>query len=163
MIASVTGHRPDKLGFEYDLKGPTTLRISGELIKWLKQHSPSKVISGMALGVDQIWAICAIKLDIPVIAAIPCANQENRWPEASKKLYRKIMSHPSVIPHYVDSGAYAAYKMQQRNIWMVENSDVVVAVWDGSKGGTGNCVAFAESVGKKIFIFDPKKNRWAHE
>jgi uncharacterized phage-like protein YoqJ len=44
--------------------------------------------------------------------------------------------------------------MQIRNEWMVDRCDKLIAVWDGSKGGTGNCVDYAKSVNKDIFRID---------
>lgn len=40
---------------------------------------------------------------------------------------------------------------------MVDNSNVVIAVWNGVKSGTGNTVRYAESRGKSIIIIDPNK------
>jgi len=40
--------------------------------------------------------------------------------------------------------------MQTRNIWMVDNCDLVLALWDGSDGGTGNCIKYANKIGKPI-------------
>lgn len=45
---------------------------------------------------------------------------------------------------------------QQRNQWMVDRADAVLAVWDGSPGGTANCVNYARKVGKPITIIDPR-------
>ena len=46
---------------------------------------------------------------------------------------------------------------------MVDLADRVIAVWDGSKGGTtffdllcfANCVKYAEKIGKKIIRIEP--------
>lgn len=36
--------------------------------------------------------------------------------------------------------------MQSRNEWMVNRSNIVIALWDGSeKGGTYNCLKYAKS------------------
>ena len=45
--------------------------------------------------------------------------------------------------------------MQKRNEYMVDLTDKVIAVWDGSKGGTGNCVRYAEKCGKEIIRILP--------
>jgi len=55
----------------------------------------------------------------------------------------------------VSEGGYSARNMQRRNEWMVDHSDKVLAVWDGSNGGTGNCVAYARSIGREIIRIDP--------
>ena len=97
MIVALTGHRPNKLGNEYGLKGPYSRKLYKKLLCWLKENKPESIISGMALGCDQIWALCGIKLNIDVIAAIPCVNHESRWPESSKKLYNNILNKKNIL------------------------------------------------------------------
>jgi len=41
---------------------------------------------------------------------------------------------------------------------MVDLSDMVAAFWDGSSGGTGNCVRYALKVGKKMVQFSDFSN-----
>jgi uncharacterized phage-like protein YoqJ len=154
LIAAATGHRPHKIGREYDLKGPNTEFIKAAMYNWLDENKPEKIISGMALGVDQIWAICGIRRNIPVIAAIPCANHSSKWPKKSQELYEMILGLRGVSTHFVSSEPYSIFSMQERNRWMVDNSDILVAVWDGSKGGTANCVEYAKEAGKEIFRID---------
>lgn len=47
--------------------------------------------------------------------------------------------------------------MQKRNEYMTDNSDIVIAVWDGSKGGTANCVRYAKKLNKEIIVINPKE------
>ena len=56
---------------------------------------------------------------------------------------------------YASEEEYKPYLMQRRNIWMVDESDYVIAVWDGSNGGTGNCVKYAQKEDKQITIVKP--------
>jgi len=46
--------------------------------------------------------------------------------------------------------------MNDRNEWMVDNSDYVIAVHDGSKGGTYNCIQYAKKNSKEITTLPPK-------
>jgi uncharacterized phage-like protein YoqJ/5-methylcytosine-specific restriction endonuclease McrA len=154
MVIAVTGHRPDKLGSEYDMKGPISKYIYDELCKIVTDLKPTKVISGMALGVDMLWANVAINKNIPFVAAIPFLGQEKKWPEPSQRIYNKMLSHATEVVT-VCPGDYAAFKMQKRNEWMVDNCDMLVAVWDGSQGGTSNCVNYATSKGKVIKRINP--------
>lgn len=154
MIVAFTGHRPDKLG-GYEIPNPTYLHIYNQIEKALINLKPEKVITGMALGIDQWAAIIAYRLKIPYLSAIPFENQECKWPEDSQKTFRILrkLASEEVI---VSEGAYAASKMQVRNEWMVNNCDVLIAIWDGSKGGTGNCIEYAKSIGKKIIYINPR-------
>lgn len=45
----------------------------------------------------------------------------------------------------VCGGGYSPEKMQRRNAWMVDHCDFLLACWDGSPGGTGNCMAYARA------------------
>ena len=44
---------------------------------------------------------------------------------------------------------------KSQNNYMVEQSDVVIAVWNGKPSGTGNTVKMAKLLGKKISIKKP--------
>lgn len=155
MIIAVTGHRPNKLGDEYDYKGPYSKFIYDKMWDYLIRARPSKVISGMALGVDQIWANVAINLYIPLVAAIPFKGQESNWPKSSRTIYRSLLRNASETV-CVSPGNYSAYKMQVRNEWMVNNCDLLFAVWNGSPGGTSNCINSAYLAGKKTLIINPE-------
>ena len=48
--------------------------------------------------------------------------------------------------------------MEIRNQYMVDNSDCTIAVWDGSRGGTGNCVKDAVKAGNEIIRINPNDN-----
>lgn len=150
MIVAFTGHRPDKLG-GYKVPNPTYIHVCQQIEKTLIELKPDKVISGMALGVDQWAAFIAIKLGIPFIAAVPFEGQEKAWPEASQKVFNSLLKKASEVV-YVSLGGYAAYKMQVRNEWMVLECDKLIAIWDGTPGGTGNCVNFAKQYRDIIYI-----------
>lgn len=158
MIVAFTGHRPDKLPNKetgYKLPNPTYIHVCQEIERVLLEVKPDKAISGMALGVDSWAANICRKLNIPYIAAVPFEGQEKAWPESSQKTYRSLLGKASekVI---VCEGAYAAYKMQARNQWMVDHCDILIAIWDGTLGGTANCVNYAKSKGKKIIFINPR-------
>ncbi len=165
MKIAITGHRPHKLGNDYDLTSP--------LIKWIRKQITSIInsynkgeftqtytsnltfITGMALGIDTLFAKIAIENNIPFIAAIPCVGQEYRWIKKSQDLYNEILSHPLCTKNLLRNSMYTNTCMQNRNIWMVDNCDLLIAVWDGTSGGTANCVKYAKSVNKEIIIINP--------
>jgi uncharacterized phage-like protein YoqJ len=160
-VIAFSGHRPDKLPDKetgYILPNPTYIYVCQQLERHLTDLKPTKAISGMALGVDQWAANICNKLKIPLIAAIPFEGQEKMWPEKSKKVYQSLLQKASE-KIVVCEGGYSAYKMQLRNEWMVNHCDILLAVWDGSKGGTGNCVDYAmKKMGQeRIVIINPKQ------
>lgn len=148
MIICGTGHRPTKLG-GYSVKAFNDLIFFAE--KWLKENKikATGVISGMALGWDQALAIAAIRNGINLTCAIPFKGQELAWPSDSQKLFNRILDKSQEI-FYVSKGSYSPSKMQIRNKWMVDRSDLVLAMWDGSSGGTANCIKYAEGKNKTV-------------
>ena len=160
----ITGHRPDKL-FGYDIHGRKYDAIRHDIKKEVYQiilaHPEEKevtVYSGMALGIDQIFVECMVDarryyrehgVNFKIVATIPCQNQDKRWNSASQKEYKKLLNacDASVL---VTDAPYAPRLMQVRNQYMVDHSDVVIAIWNGTAGGTANCVKYAASRGEKI-------------
>lgn len=158
MIIAGTGHRPDKLPNKetgYKLPNPTYIKICKEIEKHLLELKPEKVISGMALGYDSYLAFVTLKLGIPLIAAVPFQGQELAWPQASQNAYNALLKRATEVV-IVSEGGYSAHKMQIRNEWMVNHCDVLLACYDGSPGGTGNCIKYAKNLNKNIIIIDPK-------
>lgn len=144
MIAAGTGHRPDKLGgYSED--------VMNRLVNVAKKSilGYEKIITGMAQGWDTALAIACIEEKVPFIAAIPFLGQDRMWPKESQDRYQYLLSKAWDIKVVTDGG-YAPWKMQHRNKWMVDNCDELVALWDGSEGGTGNCIKYATKVGKPI-------------
>jgi uncharacterized phage-like protein YoqJ len=151
MIFAATGHRPNKLG---GYSGSAFTDLKDFAVRYLAENCPTRVISGMAQGWDQAWAVAAVALGIPFIAAVPFVGQESRWPDLARRRYRELLKRAYQI-HYPDpGGSYAPWKMQARNMWMVDNCDRVIALWNGTEGGTANCVRYAERAGK------PVENLW---
>ena len=150
MIVAATGHRPHKLG-GYGAEVDGRLRALAQRV--IATLHPTEVISGMALGWDMAWAEAALALGVPLLVAIPFQGQESHWPEESQKRYGGILDQARSV-EIVSSGGYAAYKMQIRNEWMVNHCGVLISLWDGSEGGTGNCVAYARHKKREM------KNVW---
>lgn len=160
MKVAITGHRPHKLGNDYALTSPLLVTIKNTLSDFvdLNRHDITHLISGMALGIDTLWAELSLEKDIPLIAAVPCPTQADFWIDSSKRRYKKILANPLTTYHLV-SDTYSPAAMQVRNQWMVDNCDLLIAVWDGSAGGTYNCIKYTEAKGlineKRVLRIDP--------
>jgi uncharacterized phage-like protein YoqJ len=158
LTLACTGHRPQKLAFEWDGAGPVSLWVQGEMRKIIEEIRPTQVISGMALGADQIWAELAVIMNIPFIAAIPFRGQDSRWSEKLQNKYRILMGKAKRVVNVSGEAYYRPSFMQDRNEWMVDNCNGLVAVWDGSQvGGTFNCITYASSLQLNIRRIDPRK------
>lgn len=151
MIVAGTGHRPDKItmGGRNAYDAAVHARLVELAVAVLKQPRPKVVISGMALGWDTALADAAVELDIDLWAYIPFIGQEKRWPEASQAHYTRLLTLAEKVV-VCSEGGYAAWKMQVRNKRMVDDCDRLLALWNGSDGGTANCVRYARERGRKI-------------
>ncbi len=162
MKIAVTGHRPEKIG-GYDENNPLAIAIKRHMRETLIEYDKGNAVSGeglivysgMALGIDQWWAEAAIELRLTLVAVVPFKGMELKWPQESQDRFNKILIEAALVKYVCDPG-YAAWKMQKRNEFMVDRCDGLVAYWDGSKGGTANCVAYALSVKKPHWIIHPR-------
>ncbi len=146
MIIAATGHRPDKLGGYSD---PILRNLTEDAAAYLEEQKPTMAISGMAQGWDMAWAIAALGLKIPLLCALPFEGQFSKWPQEAQVRWNNIIHHANNVV-FVHKGEYAAWKMLARNKWMVDHCDKVCALWDGSSGGTANCVDYARKKNKPI-------------
>jgi len=153
IVIAGTGHR--KLGGSYELDTPVAKAVRETTRAFLVERKADQVISGMALGFDTILALVAIELKLPVLAAVPFEGQESRWPEASQKRYREILANPLVSTWVVAPGGHNVFKLQNRNERAVDRCDLLLACYDGSYGGTRNCVDYALRIEKPVFRFRP--------
>jgi len=154
MIVCFTGHRPQSVG-GFTIPNPTYDHICKEIKRVLKEVKPQKAISGMALGIDTWSAEICNELNIPWVAAIPFKGQEYIWPQESQSKYYQLLSLAAEIV-IVSEGGYEPWKMQKRNEWMVDNADAVIGVWNGSPGGTANCMRYAHQQNKMIYRISPQ-------
>jgi len=161
MTIGVTGHRPNKLpDFGYDYSNPKWLMLKETFKKILISYNCTEAVCGMALGVDTVFAIAVLELKkegypIKLHCAIPCLNQSCRWPAKSQKQYDEILAKADVVK-VVTEEKYSPYLMQVRNEYMVDISDIMVAVWDGTAGGTGNCVNYIADKHKPMIWIKPE-------
>ena len=137
-----TGHRPQKLcrpvdDIKVDLENAILTAIN---------DGYTTFITGMAYGTD-IWAgNIVVRLkdrfpDLKLIAAVPFPEFSEKWDDEWKDRYNRLIERADLVkiiaPEYND----AAY--QARNQWMVDHSSKVIAVYDGSAGGTRNTIQYA--------------------
>ncbi len=113
----------------------------------------------MALGADTLFSLIGLERNLPILACIPFKGQEKIWPKQSKDLYYKILGNPLVTTRVVCEGGYAAWKMQRRNEFMSDECDKAIAIYDGSGGGTQNCIEYLNKIRKDVLRINPKDAR----
>lgn len=156
MIIAGTGHRPPKLGGYCNRKQVEEFAIKFMLDQGL-HHTPTEIISGGALGWDQAIAYAAMVCGIPYKMYIPFEGFNNKWPDESIDYFERLIDYAQEVKYICEPG-YASYKLQIRNEAMVTDCNILVALYDGSAGGTRNCIYYANSVrgGRK-----PVVNLWS--
>ena len=152
---ALTGHRPKDLS-DVDME-----EVADRLKRYCQENDIDTIISGMALGFDQVGAQVAIDLGIRLVAAVPCDGQDSKWDKKDVAAYQRLLDRADQVKK-VSPGEYSARKLQLRNEWMVDNADEVFALFngkyyhDGGKtSGTGNCVGYAKEVRKPVYRLDP--------
>lgn len=157
---SFTGHRPSGLPWGYREKGKEFRKFKKELISEIEKAILSGYkffISGMAMGVDLISAEIILKLKkkhtyIKLECALPCLNQTNGWHKSFIKRYNKVLKYADKIT-YVSNSNYYNGCMQKRNRYLVDNSNLLIAVSNNTvKGGTYQTISYAKNKGNKIII-----------
>ena len=144
-----TGHRPDKIELgEKEIK-PLLEKAIDEAIS----EGFVTFITGMAMGTD-IWA-AEIVLDrkkknknLHLICALPHSGFENRRNFTEKIRFSKIIKKADLVKEINDHYFTGCY--QVRNEWMVDRSNLVIAVFNGQKSGTKNTVDYATKKGINI-------------
>ncbi len=158
MKICVTGHRPSKL-YGYDLTHPKWIALKEKFKEILVENHCEEAITGMALGVDTVFALAVLELKaagypIKLHCAVPCLNHPNKWPKESIDMYNDILSKADIVK-VVSNTPYHSWVMQKRNECMVDLSEKVIAVWTGAAGGTANCVRYARECEKEIIQIVP--------
>lgn len=160
MVTCFTGHRPNKLkGYKAEDNKELLWRIHNVIVDHIENKNVDTFINGVALGIDMWSAKIVLKLKekyphIKLISAVPCLGQNKMWKQEDKNLWQEIIDNSDRVVMTSEED-YKPYLMQLRNVWMTDESDFVIAVWDGSNGGTGNCVKYAEKRNKEITVIKP--------
>ena len=156
-----TGHRPDKLPWGLDERDPRCAMLKQSLsreLEGLYRQGYRHFISGMAMGCDLYFAEAALELrtkysEITVEGAVPCPTQADRWPEDLRSRWRDILDRCDL--ETVVQQHYDRWCMHRRNRYMVDRSAVVLAVFDGTAGGTQYTLNYAMDKKREILLLDP--------
>lgn len=160
--ACLTGHRPKSLPWKYDETKEDCQKFKQkckEIFVGAINYGITTFLTGMAEGFNMIAAeiILEIKKDIPhvkLIAVIPCNGQEIRWTKSQQKRYREILKQCD--EKIVLSENYNSTCMNNRNLYMVQNSSICIACWSGKPSGTKNTIIYAKENGCKVKIINPE-------
>ena len=151
-----TGHRPRKLPWKYDELDARCIELKDKIMAVISAVYDSGVrhfICGMALGCDFYCAEAVLNLkamypDVTLEAAVPYKTQAENWGNTNLQRYENILSRCDMVTVLQES--YSPACMMLRNRYMVDNSSVLIACYDGLSGGTWNTIKYAMSKSKEV-------------
>ncbi|MBQ9120737.1 MAG: DUF1273 family protein [Clostridia bacterium] len=157
MVCCVTGHRPSGFPFPREEVNPLFLhyylKVLDDINEWIGMGC-DRFITGMAEGADVDFAIAVLdfKKDyhhIQLEAALPYPVQQPKKCSDYHRKREQILAKCDKV-HLVSDHFYRGC-MDKRNRFMVDQADVVYAIWNGKKsGGTWNTIKYAQKCGKTV-------------
>lgn len=156
-----SGHRPNKLVWGANEDDPRCIALKERLYDAAEAVYRSGIthfICGMALGCDTYFCEAVFRLreehpEITIEAAIPCETQARAWTERDRARYFRLVADCDL--ESLISREYTSDCMIKRNKYMVDNSSVLIAVFDGTFGGTMQTVNYAVKKGLEIIKISP--------
>ncbi len=150
-----TGHRPEKCSFSYDAGSAEYVMLADELERALVcalDRGFDTFYSGGAKGFDLLAAEKLLsfrgKYEFRLIVAVPFRSQAAGFSDEWKKRYDKVLSAANEIVYL--SSEYYRGCYEDRNRYMVDRSELVIAHYDGSAGGSRNTVNYAKRKGIEV-------------
>ena len=151
-----TGYRPSKMPWGYNETDARCVEFRfrlREALEYLIGQGYTDFMSGGALGFDQMAARIVLSLRekypwIRLIMVIPFDGQADKWSREQRGRWLEIIEASDRvirISHRYDKGVFF-----QRNHYMVENADLLLAAFDGQPGGTAGTVAYAKRHGVRV-------------
>ena len=153
-----TGHRPTKLPWRYnemDCRCLALKRRIRDAVETAYEQGYRHFICGMAEGCDLYFCECVLTLrdshpDVTVEAAIPCPSQADDWSLEQQRRYAELVEKCDF--ETMISSKYTSSCMQRRDRYMVDRASLLIAVFNGSSGGTRYTMQYA--IDKKILVVD---------
>ncbi len=145
-----TGHRD--LNEDFSLK-----KLKIEIENVIKE-GVTVFYNGMAMGFDLIAAETVLKLkrkypSVKLIACIPCKEQDKYFSDEDRRRYTKIVKKAD--DSILISERYHRGCMLQRNRYMADRADIMIAYCNKQTGGTAYTVNYFKKIrpqSKIIFI-----------
>jgi len=160
-VCSFTGYRPKKLYEAFQSEnGMTELKSKLRTeVSELINDDFTTFQCGMALGADMLFADVVAEFQrkyprVRLVAVVPCLGQESSWNFKQQHKYKQLLDSASEVK-VVSNAPYFDGCMQIRNRALVDTCDLLLAVYDGKRGGTMQTVEYAKKTHKKIRIIDP--------
>ena len=157
-VCAFTGHRAKKLPWGYDERDERCLHLKSTLLDVVESLAESGVkhfVCGMALGCDLYFAEAVLAVqerhpEIALEAAVPYRAQAERWQRTSRERYNLILSRCAAVT--VLREEYSRECMLERNRYMVDKCDILLACYDEQQGGTLYTLNYARKKQKELIL-----------
>ena len=155
-----TGHRPSKLPWRQNENDPRCVQVKQELASRLEgiyETGFRHFMCGMAIGCDMYFAEAVLALrdkhpDVTLEAVIPCGTQPDKWAKPLRMRYTSLLDRCDSVK--VLQIMYSRDCMMRRNMYMVDNSSLLLGCFMGIPGGTMNTIVYAERCGLKVVLIE---------
>ena len=155
-----TGHRPVKLPWGMNERDPRCQNLKEQIFSALERIYETgyrHFICGMAIGCDTYFAEAVLQLktscpDVLLEAAIPCDNQDAKWNRTQKETYARLLEQCDTATYV--SRSYTPDCMMRRNEYMIDQSSLLLACFNGRSSGTMSTILYAERSGIRTIILD---------
>jgi len=161
-LVVVFGHRPPELGgYEPNFLQERLRQRLAEILGAKAQLDPDlAVVTGLALGAEQLAAEAAVDAGVPYVAVQPFPEVEARWPRDQQAAYRRLLTGAREVVVLqrkpVSSPTDVRRAMGQRDAWLAEVADAGIVVWDGKDPLLAKAYKALEAqVGDEIWVVDP--------
>lgn len=153
MTCAFTGHRPQRLPWGTNESDPRCQALKALLAAAVERAAAlgcRTFLCGMALGCDTYFAEAVLAYQkrnpsVELIAVVPCADQADRWNQKDRSRYASLLARCGRVQ--ILEPSYSQGCMSRRNRAMVDQSQVLITVFDGAPGGTAGTVKYAREKG----------------
>ncbi|SDJ60947.1 hypothetical protein SAMN04488074_102508 [Lentzea albidocapillata subsp. violacea] len=148
---AITGHRGLTAALEAEID---------RMIRAAVAENGSVVgVSCLADGADAVFAQAVLDAGGALVAVLPASRYRDTLPESYRPVYDGLLARAGKVVQleYVTPDPHAYMEAGER---MVDESDALLAVWDGlpgrGPGGTADVVAYARSKGVPVTVLWPE-------
>ncbi len=153
-----TGYRPQKLPFGFNEEDLRCVEFKQQIrccIADLVQRGYSHFLTGCAQGFDTFAAeaVMDVRRKHPRVvleAVVPFDAQPERWTFFAQFRYRWILNQADIVTW--TGHEYTRTCLAERNRYLVDHCDLLLAAYDGQPGGTAQTVAYAQEKGREVQI-----------
>lgn len=152
MVLSITGHRPKKLKLiridEFDLLYEFALSKLKTIIS-----KTDTLLCGMQSGWDLACGVAGITIGCQLKSVLPYPDFKPYEVKPSRywlKAFDAVRLKSVAVISVSQEPGYKVFKLFKRNEFLVDNSDRVLALWNGSTSGTSHCIEYAKLYNKPV-------------